>query len=216
VIAVSDLSPRPSPAALWARLAPDNGRHPVHRAARQSGVGRRFADGRDIDAAAAADHVVGGASAEAVTLDQRPIVRPEFERSFNICDRPRAMAPARTCAQGTILWALRKSKTPMHVAAVTSARMLQLAKFGIDGARVNGGPAGCCGRVRNGPGGWLADDTVLIGPVSNPEFPENREINREFFSFGRFSAIFVPNRRANSAAYNKIPYAAEQGIFFTE
>jgi hypothetical protein len=33
-------------------------------------------------------------------------------------------------------------------------------------------------------------------------------------SFGPFSAIFVPNRRANSAVYNKIPYVMEQGIFF--
>jgi hypothetical protein len=61
---------------------------------------------------------------------------------------------------------------------------------------------------------WLADDPVLVEPVSDPEFPENREIYREFLSFGRFSAIFVPNRRANSAVYNKSPYVMEQGIFF--
>jgi hypothetical protein len=50
-------------------------------------------------------------------------------------------------------------------------------------------------------------------PVSNPKFPDNREFNREFFDFGPFCAILAPNRRANSDGYNKIPYAAEQGIF---
>jgi hypothetical protein len=46
-----------------------------------------------------------------------------------------------------------------------------------------------------------------------PKFPDNREFNREFFDFGPFWAILAPNRRANSDGYNKIPYAAEQGIF---
>jgi hypothetical protein len=36
----------------------------------------------------------------------------------------------------------------------------------------------------------VAEDAVLVGPVSNPKFPENREFNREFFSFGPFSAEF--------------------------
>jgi hypothetical protein len=51
---------------------------------------------------------------------------------------------------------------------------------------------------------------------SPPEFPDNRENNREFFKFGPFSAILAPNRRVNSASYNEIPYATEQGIFLPE
>jgi hypothetical protein len=48
------------------------------------------------------------------------------------------------------------------------------------------------------------------------EFPDNREKNREFLIFRPLSAILAPNRRANSAGYNKIPYAREQGIFLME
>jgi hypothetical protein len=59
-------------------------------------------------------------------------------------------------------------------------------------------------------------DALLIGPVSNPKFPDNREINREFFNFGPFYAILAPNQRANSSACRKIPYAAEQGMFLAE
>jgi energy-coupling factor transporter ATP-binding protein EcfA2 len=53
-------------------------------------------------------------------------------------------------------------------------------------------------------------------PVSNTKFPDNREINREFFDFGPFWAILASNRRANSDGYNGIPYATEQGIFSAE
>jgi hypothetical protein len=59
-------------------------------------------------------------------------------------------------------------------------------------------------------------EAVQIGPVSNPKFPDNREINREFFKFGSFSAIPAPNQRANSIACRTIPYAMEQGIFLAE
>jgi hypothetical protein len=59
-------------------------------------------------------------------------------------------------------------------------------------------------------------EAVLGGPVSNPKFPDNREINREFFKFGPFSAIPAPNQRANSIACRRIPYEMEQGIFLTE
>jgi hypothetical protein len=63
---------------------------------------------------------------------------------------------------------------------------------------------------------WLADDTVLIGPVSGPKFPDNREFNREFFKFGPFSTNLASNRPAISIACSKIPYAMEQGIIFAE
>src|SRR5712692_817206 len=59
----------------------------------------------------------------------------------------------------------------------------------------------------------LADDAVLIGPVSRVKFPANRENNREFFNFGPNFAILVSNRRATSMACREIPYATEQGIF---
>ena len=59
-------------------------------------------------------------------------------------------------------------------------------------------------------------EAVVIGPVSNPKFPDNREINREFFKFGPFSGILAPNQRANSIACRRIPYEMEQGIFLTE
>jgi hypothetical protein len=48
------------------------------------------------------------------------------------------------------------------------------------------------------------------------QFPANREINREFVNFRPFFVILAPYRRANSAGYNKIPYATEQGIILTE
>jgi hypothetical protein len=59
-------------------------------------------------------------------------------------------------------------------------------------------------------------EAVLIGPVSNPKFPDNREFNREFSKIGPFSAIHASNRRADSNGYIIIPYEMEQGIFLTE
>jgi hypothetical protein len=50
-------------------------------------------------------------------------------------------------------------------------------------------------------------DAVLIGPVSNPKFPDNREINREFFKFGPFSAILAPKQGS---------FLTEQGIVCPE
>jgi hypothetical protein len=49
-----------------------------------------------------------------------------------------------------------------------------------------------------------------------PEFPDNRENNREFLKFAPFWAILAPNRRASSDGYNKIPCATEQGIILAE
>jgi len=61
---------------------------------------------------------------------------------------------------------------------------------------------------------WWRTHSTATG--LHPEFPDNREINREFFDFGPFSAILIPNRQVNSGGYNKIPYATEQGIFSAE
>jgi hypothetical protein len=59
---------------------------------------------------------------------------------------------------------------------------------------------GCSVLKEQGDDHWLAG----TGPNS---------LSREFFDFGAFSAIPVPNRRANSIACSKIPYAMEQGMF---
>jgi hypothetical protein len=50
-------------------------------------------------------------------------------------------------------------------------------------------------------------------PSPNPNFPDNREINREFYKIWASAAIFITNRPENSMAYSKIPYSTEQGIF---
>jgi hypothetical protein len=59
----------------------------------------------------------------------------------------------------------------------------------------------------------VAEDAVLIGPVSAPRFPANREINREFCRFHPSGVIFASIRLINSMACSEIPYATEQGIF---
>jgi hypothetical protein len=59
-------------------------------------------------------------------------------------------------------------------------------------------------------------EAVLIGPVSNLKFPDNREFNREFSKIGPFSAILAPNQKADSIACRIIPYVMEQGILLTE
>ena len=50
-------------------------------------------------------------------------------------------------------------------------------------------------------------------PVSAPQFPANREINREFCRIRPREAIFARRQPANSMVCSKIPYATEQGIF---
>jgi hypothetical protein len=62
---------------------------------------------------------------------------------------------------------------------------------------------------------WLADDPVLIGPVSDAQFPANREINRESFKFGPVAPIRARILVAISALCSKIPYESEQGFFLT-
>ena len=59
-------------------------------------------------------------------------------------------------------------------------------------------------------------DAVHVEPVSTPEFPANREINREFRRIRLLDPILNADTRANSKASNKIPYAMEQGIFVKE
>jgi len=59
----------------------------------------------------------------------------------------------------------------------------------------------------------MAEDAVGCQPVSKPKFPDNREINREFYKIWASAAFFVTNRAENSKACSKIPYAREEGIF---
>jgi hypothetical protein len=47
----------------------------------------------------------------------------------------------------------------------------------------------------------------LLRTRLHPKFPDNREINRDFFDFGPLSAIYASNRRAHSMACKQIPYA---------
>jgi len=54
-------------------------------------------------------------------------------------------------------------------------------------------------------------DAARIEPVSNPKFPENREINREFAKI--WPSFFASNHRADSMACSQIPCAQKQGIF---
>jgi hypothetical protein len=63
---------------------------------------------------------------------------------------------------------------------------------------------------------WVAEDAVLIGPVSNPTFPANREKNREIRRFRPSRTILMSNRRASSMACSEIPYVTEQGIILAE
>jgi hypothetical protein len=59
----------------------------------------------------------------------------------------------------------------------------------------------------------LADDAVQIGPVSRPEFPANREINREFCGFWPSAAIFASDQVANSMLAAKFPTQQNREFF---
>jgi hypothetical protein len=62
----------------------------------------------------------------------------------------------------------------------------------------------------------MVADAVQVEPVSTPEFPANREINRELRRIRPLDAISIADTRANSEACNKIPHSTEQGIFAKE
>jgi hypothetical protein len=59
-------------------------------------------------------------------------------------------------------------------------------------------------------------DAVGFEPVSTPNFPANREINREFRQIRPFLKILDADTRAISKAFGQIPYATEQGIISAE
>jgi len=59
-------------------------------------------------------------------------------------------------------------------------------------------------------------DAVGFEPVSSVKFPANREINREFFNFGRDRRSEVVIRPMIQRTWSEIPYSTEQGIFVKE
>src|SRR5262249_493486 len=58
--------------------------------------------------------------------------------------------------------------------------------------------------------------TGRMEPVSIPEFPTNREINREFLRIRPLDAILSDDKRANAKAFSENPYPTEQGIILAE
>jgi hypothetical protein len=62
----------------------------------------------------------------------------------------------------------------------------------------------------------VAEDAVLIKPVSAPKFPVIREINWEFCQFCPSGVILTSVQRVNSMASSQIPCQKELGIFSTK
>jgi hypothetical protein len=58
----------------------------------------------------------------------------------------------------------------------------------------------------------VVDDAVPFEPVWMAEFPDNREINREFWKFGAPGGFSGAEGISISDAYSRIPCEAEQGI----
>ena len=65
-------------------------------------------------------------------------------------------------------------------------------------------------------GNCVVADAVQVEPVSTPQFPANREINREFFNFGPNRRLGVAIRPMIQRTWSEIPYSTEQGIFAKE
>ena len=62
-----------------------------------------------------------------------------------------------------------------------------------------------CRAKAHAPVGCLAEEAVLIEPVSSPKFTANREINREFSEIRPSPVILASNQRVNSPASSQIP-----------
>jgi hypothetical protein len=58
----------------------------------------------------------------------------------------------------------------------------------------------------------VADDAVIVKPVSASKFPANKEKNREIVVFSPFSMNSGLKTFVLSGIYTKIPYPDEQGI----
>jgi hypothetical protein len=59
-------------------------------------------------------------------------------------------------------------------------------------------------------------DAVIVEPVSTPEFPANREKNREFLQILASRALETANSRVFTGRPMRIPYSMEQGIILAE
>jgi hypothetical protein len=62
----------------------------------------------------------------------------------------------------------------------------------------------------------MVADAVAVEPVSTPNFPDNREINRKICQIRTHCEILTANTRANSEACGENHYATEQGIISAE
>ncbi len=62
----------------------------------------------------------------------------------------------------------------------------------------------------------MVADAVTVEPVSTPNFPANREKNREISRIWSFNSILKADTRANSKCCHEIPYAKEQGFILEE
>lgn len=62
----------------------------------------------------------------------------------------------------------------------------------------------------------MVADAVAVKPVSAPQFPANRENNREFCVLPTSSATLAGIQRVKSKALSEIPYIPKQGIIFLE
>ena len=59
-------------------------------------------------------------------------------------------------------------------------------------------------------------DAVAVEPVSTPEFPANREKNREFQQTYPVTGTLKADTQANSKTFSLIPCSTEQGIILAE
>ena len=62
----------------------------------------------------------------------------------------------------------------------------------------------------------MVADAVIVEPVSTPQFPANREKNREFNKIGASGAAEIVNNAVVTGLPVLIPYSAEQGIILAE
>ena len=62
----------------------------------------------------------------------------------------------------------------------------------------------------------MAEDAVVVQPVSTLLFPANREKNREFSKFVAFGASETVNNSVVIELPMQIPYSPKQGIILTK
>src|SRR5215216_983022 len=91
-----------------------------------TGAGGALADGADINPAALADQELGGAGAEAISLDQRPVCGADVDRAVRVAGGARVVGAAERAAAGAqpgLHLRLRQPQADPEIAAVTAAPM---------------------------------------------------------------------------------------------